>query len=246
MSTLDPIMLAGYIDESGTHDTAAALSVAITVSDLEGWGAWGRAWMPHSESVGHRYHAKQHQRLHGTLTDLMLEHTLFSSYVTVNENTYREKYPEWVTSVIGGAYPRLLLITLMSASQWAQESRRERMFYFIEQGHRNFSRVEHMMAAIMRSGEAREMFWMEGWGVATKADLPIACPDTLAYLSAAWNNEDDPLLDKLAKAGILRRGEFTDDLLAESLPQFVEVARRTKADIRRSREERRRKNRDPT
>jgi hypothetical protein len=218
--------LVGYVDESNGPN-GEPLSVAITVAHVGAWGDWGRAWLPKVEKLRGGYRGYKHKSLHSALAALMAEHTAFSSFITIREADYHDVFPKWVQSVIGGPYATGILFTLMTAAVWARENRKGRIFYFIEQGHRNFPYVELLMSVIMRSADTRELFGMAGWGPATKQDVPIHCPDTLAH-NAAFHYRTGSygeFIDTLHSAEKVWRGDFTREIAGQSLDQFKEVAK---------------------
>jgi len=221
-------MIAGYLDESTTPDNAV-LSVAITVADLDGWGGLGRVWLPQIAGLESGYHAKDCKALHMALAKAMEAHTAFSSFITITQADYHEHLPKWTQSILGGPYSFGVLFSLMSAAKWSRENGAGRMFYFIEQGHRGFAQASMMMTAMMRSEELRDMFALEGWGPATKADIPVHCPDTVSYNATAYfgSQTKSRFLDVLYNCGKLSRGNFTEQAFREHAGKFKDAARAT-------------------
>lgn len=215
-----------YIDESGTHRAAAALSVAITVAESSEWRSFEKQWGSKIANLTRGYHAKRFPRLHAELADLMLQHTAFSSFITLLEADYHRHFPKWVQSVLGGPYARAVLISIMSAAVWSRENNAGRITYFIEQGHREFAHVSTLMNVIRRTEENRELFAMEDWAPATKNDLPIHCPDTVSHHASEHYGTGSygPFLDQLYDGGKLWRGNFPDALFQENSEGFKEAA----------------------
>lgn len=221
------VMIGAYVDESGTHEESPTLSVAITAASIDGWAGIGKGWLPRIANLKGGYHAKNHSFLHGALADLMVEHTLFSSFITLREEDYDRHFPHWVKSVIGGAYARGVLFSLMTYAAWSRENNAGPAYYFIEQGHRHFPQVVLMLRVIRLSPELREMYAMVDWAPATKEDIPIHCPDTLSHHATMHYGSGSygPFVDKLYAADKVWRGHVSEEVIKESVPQFKEVAR---------------------
>jgi hypothetical protein len=223
-------MLTAYIDESGTHGGGPpVLSVAITAASVNGWTRFGAEWGKRIAHLEKGYHAKRCGALHGELAALMVEHTAFSSYVTLREDEYHDHFPKWVQSVLGGPYHLGVLSTLLTYAVWSRIPRNHAgpAFYFIEQGHRGFAHVAMLMNVIMQREELREMFAMAGWGAATKEDWPVHCPDTLSHLATEHYGKGTsaPLDDALYNAGALWRGNMVEQIFQENAHRFKEAAR---------------------
>ena len=231
--------LAGYVDESNGPE-GEPLSLAITVADIKGWGRWGREWLPKIEKLRGGYRAYKHTTLHPALADLMVKHTAFSSFINIRESDYHAWFPKWVQSVIGGPYATGVLFSLMTAAVWSRQHKKRRIFYFVEQGHRNFPHVAFLMSIIMRTEELRTLYAMEGWGAATKEDVPTHCPDTLAHCAAMHFGKESygTFIDTLYDADKVWRGNITHEAKNDLVPRLTEVAKLFRRAMRADRKQR--------
>jgi hypothetical protein len=222
-------MIAAYMDESATHGDDAVLSVAITAATEKRWSQFERDWSPKIATLEKGYHAKRCGFLHNDLADLMVEHTLFSSFVTFRETEFHQHFPKWVQSVIGGPYALGVMFSLASYAMWANipGNYAGPAFFYIEQGHRGFPQVATMMKVIMATDELRQMFAMAGWDAATKRDVPVACPDTISHLSTEHygTGSHGAVLDQLFDAGVCLRGNIPEAQFQANIDAFREAAR---------------------
>jgi hypothetical protein len=240
------VMVAAYIDESGTHSASSPLAIAITAADLDGWTNIGRQWGPAVAALPDGYHAKRCDHLHGLVGDLLSQHSLFSSFITIKPEEYHRHVPKWAQSLLGGPYAFGVLLSMAAYARWARDNDGEPAYYFVEQGHKNFDYVSLLMSAIALNEGARKRYAMAGWAPATKLDLPIHFPDTISHHAAEWygTGKHGPLLDQLYSAGKLWRGDLPEELIAETADKFREVARmglRLMKDQRRAKKTQRRK-----
>lgn len=231
------VVIAAYVDESGTHERAPVLCVAITVATDKNWEAFENGWRPLVQRLPNGYHAKRHPRLAMPLAELMVKNVPFASYITIDVKLFNKIVPSWVRGTLGGPYRFGVNQSLLSVARWARQQRAERVSYFVEQGHKEFPFVMTMLDHISQGPALRERYHMETWGPATKSDLPAHCSDTIAH-EAAMNYGTGlhcPFIGRLKSGDVLSVGTVSPEVIEEYAQRAKEVVRhyqRAKAEAR--------------
>lgn len=227
--------LALYVDESQSHGPIerAYFSVSGTLASVEQWAAFQAEWRPLIAGLKKPFHAKNPEcrKLALPLAELMRRHTILSCTVSFSMADYRKVVPHEVRSRFGSQYQLGVQGVLGTFSLWSKEARADQISYFVESGHSGFALVSKYLDAVCRSEELKELWSIQEWHPASKADLPCHCADAVSHYGSRYeadnNGGDSAFLASLRGAGKIKEGLVSAEILEDQhVPAMIEIAKR--------------------
>lgn len=220
--------LVAYVDESLASSGTPYFAVAGTVATSEQWRAFEAEWQPLVAGLKKPFHAKNREctALAEPLAKLMVRHTIVSAYVVFPMDVYERALPKEVKARFGSEYQLGLQLVIGGFAEWSREAKAGRVSYFIESGHRGFQYASQYMNAVCQREDMKEVWQVQTWGSATKADLPCHAPDSLAHWGTKFDStgRTNRFLQILASNRMLKFGEVTEDILRDTyVPEMLGI-----------------------
>ena len=189
------LVLQGYFDETGGHDTAALTAVAGFVFDKPALERFTADWSPRVEGLAKPYRSalcnagrppfsRPDHRLMDDLATISTEAALAGFVVAVRDSDFREAMDNGVRKLVDSPYTVCVIALLSAMGHWVKESaRKEQVHCWFESGGYHEREAQDFVRRIGDSQGAKEQFGpMGGQSWIPKESAPAFCSvDLLAW-----------------------------------------------------------------
>lgn len=193
------VMLQAYFDESGTQGDSPALLVAGYLFEPQRCLALETDWSIALKEAGVSiFHAtdcaggwgefkdmdrKGRDELYLKLLNLIRRDATVGMVVQVKEADFRQAVPAGWEKRFGGAYAACATLCLQAVGRWCRDnSRDDRVAYFLESGHQCAGEAFHFMEFIAQFPVMRDLYrWHSHTFVSKKSTVPLQTADILAW-----------------------------------------------------------------
>jgi hypothetical protein len=220
-------MIRAAVDESGTHDLDAVLSVAMCAATSTQWRKFSATWEPERPAD---YHAKKETtETNLRLAKLMQKHLTFTRVITIRDREYRAYAPQPFRSQYGSAYAAALQYGILWNYQWVQKHGSGKIAYVLESGHKSEAFMQRVLGRIVGNPWLRDKYKVLSQTWVGKGDTCITdTADLLSYSYSNWNDGDPVLVLLRSFAEHLHTDEEAIRGLVEQVTSAQREARQAK------------------
>jgi hypothetical protein len=216
-------MYKASIDESGTHQNAPVLCIAICVASADQWSAFEAEWGPVTQEIQRGYHAKRPEcnPFNELLASLVVKHMEAVFAVSVSLPDFNAIVPQQLRSKFGGPYVWLLKSILYNCGHWC-EQKKVRLAYVIEAGAPNWKAAQKQFERAMAWTDLRRAFGAESFTWVRKGNMVLHPPDLVSQeISSTYQQPLSPV------GRILRERVLYFHHDAQRLQKHVDIAKAT-------------------
>ncbi len=192
------IVLDGYFDDSGTHDSSEAVTVAGYLSTHEQWELFERAWLTALQEWGLPYFhmtdfancvapfanwSEQERRFRlAYLLKLVNVHSLASVGACFSKKVFDRVFTREAKRFVGGAYGVASTVCFMEAAKLLKDGYPSaRIAYTFERGSKGASEVQKVFDWNLSDLEQRGILRLESLRFRNKSTAQLQAADILAY-----------------------------------------------------------------
>jgi hypothetical protein len=228
-------MIVAAIDESGTHQGARALVVAVCAARPAQWLNLLDEWQPIAPPDYHASEALDRDNV--ALATLMRKHlanrrTGVATGVIVSHRRFKVYTPKRFQSLYGGAYGFAVTWCALAVGEWSRRIGGGKVAYVIERGHKGEGHMDKVFKRIVGNAENQAFYKVASHEWVGKGDIRTHPADLLANtMNARVEGRESPAARILE--GVAGFVEPTPDHFAALVEQVDRAERHHKSEVAR-------------